>query len=130
MKDEGTTSKAPLTEAFGQWKNLRVVLICLFGAAMGQAVVWYTGQFYAMFYLEKILVEGASANILIAIALALGTPLFVFFGWLGQDRAQIHPAGRLRAGRAHLSARLPSSGPRHQSGAGRRVPAIAGSGDG
>lgn len=83
MKDEGTTSKAPLTEAFGQWKNLRVVLICLFGAAMGQAVVWYTGQFYAMFYLEKILkVEGASANILIAIALALGTPLFVFFGWL------------------------------------------------
>jgi MFS family permease len=59
MKDEGTTSKAPLTEAFGQWKNLRVVLICLFGAAMGQAVVWYTGQFYAMFYLEKILkVEG------------------------------------------------------------------------
>ncbi|NBC36880.1 MFS transporter [Novosphingobium sp. FSY-8] len=83
MKDEGTTSKAPLTEAFGQWKNLKFVLICLFGAGMGQAVVWYTGQFYAMFYLEKILkVDGVTTNILIAIALALGTPFFVFFGWL------------------------------------------------
>ena len=83
MKDEGTTSKAPLTEAFGQWRNLRWVLIALFGAGAGQAVVWYTGQFYALFYLEKILkVDGATANILIAIALAIGTPFFIFFGWL------------------------------------------------
>ncbi len=83
MKADGTTSKAPLTEAFGNWKNLRIVLIALLGAVAGQAVVWYTGQFYALFYLEKILkVEGATANILIAAALAIGTPFFVFFGWL------------------------------------------------
>jgi MFS family permease len=83
MKDSGKTSKAPLTEAFGNWTNLRLVLIALFGAVAGQAVVWYTGQFYALFYLEKILkVEGATANILIAAALALGTPFFIFFGWL------------------------------------------------
>jgi len=83
MKDEGTTSKAPLTEAFGRWENLKVVFICLFGAVAGQAVVWYAGQFYAQFYLEKILkVEGLTTNILIAVALALGTPFFAFFGWL------------------------------------------------
>ena len=83
MKDEGTTSKAPLTEAFGRWENLKYVLICLFGAVAGQAVVWYGGQFYAQFYLEKILkVDGVTTNILVAIALALGTPFFVFWGWL------------------------------------------------
>ena len=83
MKEEGTTSKAPLTEAFGRWSNAKWVLIALFGAVTGQAVVWYTGQFYALFYLEKILkVDGAQANILIAIALLLGTPFFVLFGWL------------------------------------------------
>jgi MFS family permease len=83
MKDEGTTSKAPLTEAFGQWGNLRWVIIALLGAVAGQAVVWYTGQFYALFFLEKMMkVDGATANVLIAIALALGTPFFVFFGWL------------------------------------------------
>jgi MFS family permease len=83
MKDEGTTSKAPLTEAFGQWSNLRLVLIALLGAVAGQAVVWYTGQFYALFFLEKMLkVDGATTNILIAIALAIATPGFVFFGWL------------------------------------------------
>ena len=83
MKDEGTTSKAPLTEAFARWGNLRWVLIALMGAVAGQAVVWYTGQFYALFFLEKTLkVDGATANILIAIALALGTPFFIFFGWL------------------------------------------------
>lgn len=83
MKDEGTTSKAPLTEAFGKWGNLKWVLIALMGAVAGQAVVWYTGQFYALFFLEKTLkVDGATANILIAIALALGTPFFIFFGWL------------------------------------------------
>ncbi|MCW1400864.1 MFS transporter [Novosphingobium sp. MW5] len=83
MKDEGTTSKAPLTEAFGKWSNLKYVLICLFGAGMGQAVVWYGGQFYAQFFLEKTMkVDGATTNILIATALLLGTPFFVFFGWL------------------------------------------------
>jgi MFS family permease len=83
MKRAGTTSKAPLAEAFGRWGNLKVVLIALFGAVMGQAVVWYCGQFYALFFLERILrVDGATTNILTAIALALATPAFVFFGWL------------------------------------------------
>ncbi|WP_447931451.1 MFS transporter [Sphingopyxis fribergensis] len=83
MKEEGTTSKAPLTEAFGRWENLKWVIVALFGAVAGQAVVWYSGQFYALFFLEKTLkVDGATANILIAIALALGTPFFILFGWL------------------------------------------------
>ena len=83
MKDEGTNSKAPISEAFGNWKNGRWALIALLGAVAGQAVVWYTGQFYAMFFLEKMLmVDGATTNILIAVALAIGTPFFIFFGWL------------------------------------------------
>lgn len=83
MKEEGTTSKAPLTEAFGQWRNAKWVVVALLGAVAGQAVVWYTGQFYALFFLEKmLLVDGATANIMIAIALAIGTPFFIFFGWL------------------------------------------------
>ncbi|MCY7398092.1 MAG: MFS transporter [Sphingomonas bacterium] len=83
MKDQGKTSKAPLTEAFGNWSNLKIVLIALVGAVAGQAVVWYTGQFYALFFLEKTLkVDGATVNIMIAIALALATPFFVIFGWL------------------------------------------------
>ena len=83
MKNEGTTSKAPLQEAFGRWINLKIVLIALFGGVMGQAVVWYTGQFYALFFLERMLrVDGATTNILTAIALALATPAFVLFGWL------------------------------------------------
>jgi MFS family permease len=83
MKNLGTTSKAPLTEAFGRWPNLKIVLISLLGAVMGQAVVWYTGQFYALFFLERTLkVDGATTNIMIAIALVLATPGFIFFGWL------------------------------------------------
>lgn len=83
MKDEGKTSKAPLTEAFARWGNLKWVIIALVGAVAGQAVVWYTGQFYALFFLEKMLkVDGATTNIMIAIALIIGTPGFVFFGWL------------------------------------------------
>jgi MFS family permease len=83
MKRAGTTSKAPLAEAFARWSNLRIVLIALLGAVMGQAVVWYTGQFYALFFLERIVrVDGATTNILTAIALALATPGFIFFGWL------------------------------------------------
>jgi MFS family permease len=83
MKNLGTTSKAPLTEAFGRWPNLKIVLISLLGAVMGQAVVWYTGQFYALLFLERTLkVDGATTNILVAIALVLATPGFIFFGWL------------------------------------------------
>jgi Major Facilitator Superfamily/Sugar (and other) transporter len=83
MKSQGTTSKAPLSEAFGRWPNLKIVLIALLGAVMGQAVVWYAGQFYALFFLERIVkVDGVTTNVLIAIALALATPGFILFGWL------------------------------------------------
>ena len=83
MKEEGTGSKAPLSEAFGQWKNARIALIALFGLTMGQAVVWYTGQFYALFFIQSILkVDLYSANVLIAWALILGTGGFIFFGSL------------------------------------------------
>jgi predicted MFS family arabinose efflux permease len=83
MKNLGTTSKAPLSEAFARWSNLKIVIIALLGAVMGQAVVWYTGQFYALFFLERMLrVDGATTNIMIAIALVLATPGFIFFGWL------------------------------------------------
>jgi MFS family permease len=83
IKAEGKTSKAPLTEAFGQWKNLKIVILALIGLTAGQAVVWYTGQFYALFFLTQTLkVDGTSANILIALALLIGTPCFVLFGAL------------------------------------------------
>jgi MFS family permease len=83
MKDEGTRSKAPLKEAFGQWGNAKIALLALFGAAAGQAVVWYTGQFYALFFLTQTLkVDGTTANLLVAFALLIGTPFFIFFGWL------------------------------------------------
>ncbi|TRB01853.1 MFS transporter [Rhizobium rhizogenes] len=83
MKEEGKTSKAPLSEAFGQWKNAKIALLALVGAVIGQAVVWYTGQFYALFFLQSILkVDGQSANIMVAAALILGTGFFVLFGWL------------------------------------------------
>ncbi len=83
MKDEGTSSKRPLREAFGEWSNVKIVLIAFFGAIAGQAVVWYTGQLYAMYFLEKMLkVDGLTANTLIIIALACATPFFLFFGWL------------------------------------------------
>jgi MFS family permease len=81
MKAEGKTSKAPLSEAFGQWKNLKIVILALLGLTMGQAVVWYTGQFYALFFMLQILkIDIATANILIAIALLAATPFFIFFG--------------------------------------------------
>ena len=83
MVDEGTTSKAPLTDAFGKWSNLKLVILALLGLTAGQAVVWYTGQFYALFFLEKTLkVDGVLTNQLVALALLLGTPFFVVFGWL------------------------------------------------
>ncbi|RUZ55605.1 MFS transporter [Mesorhizobium sp. M7A.F.Ca.CA.004.05.2.1] len=83
MKDEGKGSKAPLTEAFGQWKNAKIALLALLGLTAGQAVVWYNGQFYALFFLTNVLkVDAQSANIMIAIALAVGSIFFVVFGWL------------------------------------------------
>jgi MFS family permease len=83
MKDEGTRSKAPLTEAFGRWSNAKIAILALLGGTAGQAVVWYTGQFYALFFLTQTLkVDGTTAGILITFALLLGTPFFIFFGWL------------------------------------------------
>jgi hypothetical protein len=83
MKEEGTQSKAPLSEAFGQWKNARLVIIALLGLVVGQAVVWYTGQFYALFFLQSILkVDLLTANVLIAWSLIIGTGGFIFFGSL------------------------------------------------
>ena len=83
MKAEGKTSKAPLTESFGQWKNLKIVILALIGLTMGQAVVWYTGQFYALFFLTGALkVDAPTANVLIAVALVIGTPFFIVFGSL------------------------------------------------
>jgi len=83
MKAEGKTSKRPLSEAFLQWKNAKIVILALVGLTMGQAVVWYTGQFYALFFLTQTLkIDGPTANILIAIALLLATPFFIVFGAL------------------------------------------------
>ena len=83
MKAEGRTSKAPLRESFGEWSNLKIVLIALFGLTAGQAVVWYTGQFYALFFLTQALkIDSAQANLLIAMALIIGTPFFLIFGAL------------------------------------------------
>jgi MFS family permease len=83
MKDEGKSSKAPLTEAFANWSNGKIVLLALLGGTMGQGVVWYTGQFYALFFLQSILkVDGYTANLLIAWSLLFGTGFFIVFGAL------------------------------------------------
>ena len=83
MKAEGKTSKAPLSESFGQWKNLKIVILALVGLTAGQAVVWYSGQFYALFFLSSIAkVDAKTANLLIAASLVIGTPFFIFFGAL------------------------------------------------
>jgi len=100
VKSAGMTSANPLVEAFTRWENLKIVLISLFGATAGQGVVWYTGQFYALFYLQSILnVDQTSANYIVAIALLLAMPLFVFFGWLSDriGRKWIIMAGLLLA---------------------------------
>jgi hypothetical protein len=83
MKDEGKSSKAPLTEAFANWSNAKIVILALIGGTMGQGVVWYTGQFYALFFLQSILkVDGYTANLLIAWSLLFGTGFFIVFGAL------------------------------------------------
>lgn len=100
IKAEGKTSKAPLTESFGQWKNLKIVILALVGLTAGQAVVWYTGQFYALYFLQTFLkVDGPTANILIATSLILGTPFFIVFGALSDriGRKPIIMAGCLIA---------------------------------
>ncbi|WOB09101.1 MFS transporter [Piscinibacter gummiphilus] len=100
MKEEGKTSKAPLTESFGQWKNLKIVILALVGLTAGQAVVWYTGQFYALFFLTQALkVDPATANIMIAVSLLIGTPFFIVFGTLSDKigRKPIIMAGCLLA---------------------------------
>jgi MFS family permease len=86
LKTSGMTSTQPLTDAFGKWSNLKIVLISLFGATAGQGVVWYTGQFYALFYLQNILkVEAKTANIVVVIALLLGMPFFTVVGALSDQ---------------------------------------------
>lgn len=100
MKEEGKTSKAPLTESFGQWRNLKIVILALVGLTAGQAVVWYSGQFYALFFLTaQLKVDPTTANILIAVALLIGTPFFVVFGTLSDKigRKPIIMAGCLLA---------------------------------
>ena len=106
MKAEGKTSKAPLSEAFLQPKNAKIVILALIGLTMGQAVVWYTGQFYALFFLTQTLkVDGATANIMIAISLALATPFFIVFGSLSDKigRKNIILGGCLIAALSYFS---------------------------
>ena len=100
MKSEGKTSKSPLSESFGQWMNLKIVILALLGLVMGQAVVWYSGQFYALFFLTQALkVDAATANIMVAISLIIGTPFFIVFGVLSDKigRKPIILAGCLLA---------------------------------
>jgi MFS family permease len=100
MKAQGTRSKAPLTESFAHWDNLRIVILALLGATAGQAVVWYCGQFYALFFLTQVLkVEAQPANLLIAAALLIATPFFIVFGRLSDriGRKKIVLAGCLLA---------------------------------
>ena len=105
IKSAGMTSARPLKEAFTEWPNLKRVLISLFGATAGQGVVWYTGQFYALFYLQTILkVNGASASVIVAVALLLGMPLFVAMGALSDriGRKRLMMAGCLLAALSYV----------------------------
>src|SRR6476660_6782383 len=107
MKAEGKTSKAPLTESFGEWKNLKIVILALLGLTAGQAVVWYTGQFYALFFMTTIAkVDVTTANLMIAGSLLIGTPFFIVFGSLSDKigRKPIIMAGCLLAAITYFSA--------------------------
>ena len=100
LKEAGTTAKAPLTESFARWGNLRLVILALLGATAGQAVVWYCGQFYSLFFLTQVLkIDAQPANLLIAAALLIATPFFVVFGRLSDriGRKKIVLAGCLLA---------------------------------
>src|SRR5216683_7294394 len=100
IKAEGKHSKTPLREAFGRWKNAKIAVFALLGGTAGQAVVWYTGQFYALFFLTQTLkLDGTTSNLVIAASLAIGTPFFIFFGWLSDKigRKPIILAGCLLA---------------------------------
>jgi MFS family permease len=100
MKEAGTTAKAPLTESFGRWGNLRLVILALLGATAGQAVVWYCGQFYSLFFLTQVLkMDAQPANLLVAASLVIATPFFVVFGRLADriGRKKIVLAGCLIA---------------------------------
>jgi MFS family permease len=98
MKSEGKGSKQPIRDSFGNWPNAKIVLVALFGAAAGQGVVWYTGQFYALFFLQTTLkLDWKTAYVILGVALAMGTGLFIFFGWLSDriGRKKIMLAGCL-----------------------------------
>ena len=100
IKDEGKHSRTPLREAFGRWQNAKIALLALFGGTAGQAVVWYSGQFYALFFLTQTLkLDATTSNWVIAASLAIGTPFFIFFGWLSDriGRKPIILAGCLLA---------------------------------
>lgn len=104
LKAEGKTSRNPIKESFGKKENLRLVLLALFGATMGQGVVWYTGQFYALSFLQKTMeIEFVQSNVIIAIALVLGTPFFIYFGRLSDKigRKKIMMGGMLLAALAY-----------------------------
>ena len=119
MKEEGKGSKAPLTEVFRQWGNLKIVLLALFGLTAGQAVVWYTGQFYALFFLTQTLkVDATTANLLIAaLAPDRHAVLHLLRLAVGQDRAQAHHPGRLPDRGAHLLPGVQGDHALRQSGA-------------
>ena len=98
LKAEGKTSKNPIKDSFGSKAQWKTILVVLFGAAAGQAVIWYVGQFYALFFLQNVLkVEFVTANVIVSVALLLGLPLFIFFGALSDKigRKRIMMAGNL-----------------------------------